>query len=327
MTVLGDGGWGTAVALVLLEAGHRVTLWGHDRAYIERMRAERENSVFLKGIPLPASLRLDSDIVAACEDAEIVFVVIPTIYLRASLAGRGAAIPRGAGVVSLTKGIEQGTLLRPSEVLRECLGCERVAVLSGPSHAEEVARRQPTTVVVSSADAALAEAAQAALMTPRFRVYTSTDPLGVELGGALKNVIALAAGAVIGLGLGDNAMAALMTRGLAEMTRLGVALGADARTFAGLSGMGDLVVTCSSTHGRNRRVGIEIGRGRKVADILAEMSQVAEGVHTTAAARALGERTGVELPIVAQVDRVLHEDKPPLEAVIELMTRDPKPEH
>ena len=327
VAVLGDGGWGTAAALVLCEAGARVTMWGHDPAYLARMGTERENALFLPGTPLPDALSFEADLAAATRDADLVLVAIPTVYLRGALAGHEGAIPEGVGVVSLTKGIEQKTLERPTEMITELLGTPRVAVLSGPSHAEEVARRCPTTVVVSSRDHDLAVLAQSALMTPSFRVYTSEDPVGVELGGALKNVIALAAGAVTGLGLGDNAMAALMTRGLAEMTRLGVALGANARTFAGLSGMGDLIVTCSSEHGRNRRVGIQIGQGRKLDAILSETNQVAEGVNTAASARALARRVGVEMPIVEAVYDVLYGGKDPRAAVTELMTRDPKREH
>lgn len=327
ITVLGDGGWGTALSIVLSDAGADVTMWGHDPAYLAEMRRTRDNARFLPGVPLPEALGFEGAIERAVDGAKLVFVAIPTVYLRGALAASKGAFDAGAGLVSMTKGIEKETLLRPTEILREVTGVERVAVLSGPSHAEEVARRCPTTVVVSSEDDALAVDAQAALMTPQFRVYTSSDPVGVELGGALKNVIALAAGAVLGLGLGDNAMAALMTRGLVEMTRLGVALDADPRTFAGLSGMGDLVVTCSSSHGRNRRVGMEIGKGRGLDEILAETQQVAEGVHTCVSARALGARVGVELPIVEQVWRVLYDGKDPREAVYDLMTRDPKPEH
>jgi glycerol-3-phosphate dehydrogenase (NAD(P)+) len=326
VTVLGDGGWGTAVALVLAGNGLRVTMWGYDPDYLDEMRTTRENRRFLPRVPLPAELEFEPDQARALASAELVFVAIPTVYLRGSLGHGRGYLREGVGVVSLTKGIERETLLRPTAIAAEQLGAERVAVLSGPSHAEEVVRGCPTTVTVSSADTELALAAQAALMSPTFRVYTSSDPVGVELGGALKNVIALSAGICIGLELGDNALAALMTRGLAEMTRLGTALGADPLTFSGLSGMGDLVVTCLSPHGRNRRVGLEIGRGRALHEILDEMQQVAEGVTTAESARALGARAGVELPIVEQVWRVLHEDKDPRTAVEELMTREPKPE-
>jgi len=327
VTVIGDGGWGTAVALVLCDAGREVTLWGYDPGYLERMRRTRINEKFLPGVRLPDTLRLEDGFAEAVAGADLVVSAVPTIHLRATWKGRAAALGADTPVVSLTKGIEHDTLLRPSEILAQMLGDRPIAVLSGPSHAEEVARHCPTTVVASSRDAVLARKVQAAMITPYFRVYTSDDPVGVELGGALKNVIALAAGAVIGLELGDNAMAALMTRGLAEMTRLGVSLGARERTFAGLSGIGDLIVTCTSRHGRNRRVGIELGRGRRLGEILDGMSQVAEGVNTARSARALAARSGVELPICEQVFRVLYEDADPRQAVIELMTREPKPEH
>ena len=290
------------------------------------MRASRENRLFLPGIRLPEALSFEPDLDAAIASSPLVFVAIPTKYLRGSLQRAKQAPAAETGFVSLTKGIEVGTLVRPTQVIRECLGAERVAVLSGPSHAEEVARRKPTTVVVASDDPSLPLEAQRALFTDRFRPYTASDMLGVELAGALKNVIALAAGIATGLELGDNAMAALLTRGVAEMTRLGVGLGAEASTFSGLSGIGDLVVTCTSSHGRNRAVGIELGRGRGLEEILEGMSQVAEGVTTSTAARALGERAGVELPIVEQVCRVLYEGLDPMQGVTELMTRAPKPE-
>jgi glycerol-3-phosphate dehydrogenase (NAD(P)+) len=326
VTVIGDGGWGTAVALVLVENGHRVVMWGHDAAQLEEMRVHRENRSFLPGVRLPEALSFEPDLDAAIDASSLAFVAVPTKFLRASLQRASRAPSPETGFVSLTKGIEVGTLARPTQIVGECLGAERVAVLSGPSHAEEVARRKPTTVVVASEDPSLPLEAQRALFTQRFRPYTAADMLGVELAGALKNVIALAAGIATGLELGDNAMAALLTRGLAEMTRLGVSLGAEASTFSGLSGIGDLVVTCTSQHGRNRSVGIELGRGRSLEEIVEGMSQVAEGVTTATAARALGERAGIELPIVEQVCRVLYEGLDPMQGVTELMTRAPKPE-
>jgi glycerol-3-phosphate dehydrogenase (NAD(P)+) len=326
VTVVGDGGWGTAVALVLAEKGQRVVMWGHDPAYLERMRASRENRLFLPGIRLPEALTFEPDLDAAIAASPLVITAIPTKFLRASLERSKRPVPAETGFVSLTKGIETGSLARPTQILAECLGAQRLGVLSGPSHAEEVARRKPTTVVVASDDPQLAGEAQQALFTDRFRPYTAEDTLGVELAGALKNVIALAAGIATGLELGDNTMAALLTRGLAEITRLGVALGAEPSTFSGLSGMGDLVVTCTSSHGRNRSVGIELGRGRPLQEILAGMSQVAEGVTTAPAAQALGDKAGVELPIVQQVCRVLYEGLDPMQGVGELMTRSPKAE-
>lgn len=326
VTVIGDGGWGTAVALVLAERGQRVVMWGHDPSYLEQMRTARENRLFLPGIRLPEGLSFEPDIDAAVSASRLVIVAVPTKYLRQSLQRAKHRAPPETGFVSLTKGIEVGTLARPTEIVTECLGAERLAVLSGPSHAEEVARRKPTTVVIAAEDDALAAEAQQALFTDRFRPYTARDRVGVELAGALKNVIALAAGIATGLELGDNAMAALLTRGLAEMTRLGVALGAEPSTFSGLSGMGDLVVTCTSSHGRNRAVGIELGRGRRLDEILSGMSQVAEGVTTAPAALALGQKAGVELPIVEQVCRVLYQGLDPMRGVTELMTRAPKAE-
>ncbi len=326
VTVLGDGGWGTALALVLCGNGHEVTLWGHDPAYLETMAAEGENVTFLPGVPLPPALKYEADGRAALAGADLVVSAVPTVYLERSLKPLAGALRPGVGVVSVTKGIAQESLKRPSEIVVECLGCTRIAVLSGPSHAEEVARGAPTTVVVASGDTALARQVQDALMSATFRVYTADDPLGVELGGALKNVLALAAGACIGLGLGDNALAALMTRGIAEMTRLGVALGARAETFGGLSGVGDLIVTCVSRHGRNRAVGIEIGKGRSLSEIMNDRQTVAEGVHTAKSARALARRAGVELPITEQVYAVLYNGRDPRTAVAELMTREPKSE-
>jgi len=326
VTILGDGGGGTAISVVLADREHKPVMWGHDPAYLQEMRQTRVNRLFLPRSRMPDALEFEPDLARALAGAELVIVAIPTKYLRLSLANARGRVPARAGVVSFTKGIEAQTLKRPSEILRDMLGCDRVAVLSGPSHAEEVAERLPTTVTVAAADPDLAGEIQAALMTPAFRVYTSADILGVELGGALKNVIALAAGISIGLGLGDNALAALMTRGLAEITRLGVALGADAATFAGLSGLGDLTVTCLSPHSRNRAVGVELGRGRTLAAILAERQTVAEGVTTAASASALAQRTGVQMPITHEVAQILFCDKDPRQAVTALMTREGKAE-
>ncbi len=326
ITILGDGGWGTAISTVLAEKGRSCVMWGHDPAYLEEMTETRENRQFLPGVKIPATVTFDPDLGRALADATFVIVAIPTQYLRASLEANPPQLAQGTGVVSLTKGIEQETLLRPSEIVGETLGAKRVAVLSGPSHAEEVARKLPTTVVVACHDQAFARTVQETLMTAALRVYTSTDVLGVELGGALKNVIALAGGISAGLELGDNALAALLTRGLAEITRLGVALGAEARTFSGLSGLGDLVVTAGSQHSRNRSVGVALGQGNKLADILAQRQTVAEGVSTAAAASALARKAGVEMPIVEQVVDVLYFDKDPRQAVADLMTREGKAE-
>jgi len=324
--ILGDGGWGTAMALLLAGQGRPVRLWGYDPAYLREMQRTRENPRFLPGYRLPPEVAFEPDMTRALTQASLVIVAIPTKFLRASLQAAPRAVPEGVPVVSLTKGIEPGTLKRPSEILRDCTGCHAVAVLSGPSHAELVAAGQPTTVVVAARDESVAQAVQDALMTPVFRVYRSTDMLGVELGGALKNVIALAAGICTGLGLGDNALAALITRGLAEIARLGVALGARPETFAGLSGMGDLVVTCISAYGRNRAVGLALAEGKSLAEIEAARLTVAEGVTTAGSALALARSAGVEMPIVEQVVAVLAGEKDPRAAVTELMTREGKAE-
>ncbi len=327
IALLGDGAWGTAFSLVLLEAGAgRIRMWGHDPQYLREMERGRENRCFLPGSRLPDEIVFEPDMGACVAGADLVVLAIPTRFLRESLSRAAGALRDGPPLLSLTKGLENGTSARPSVIAREVLGAGRVAVLSGPSHAEEVAKRRPTTVVVASDDPDLARAVQRSAMTSRFRVYTSGDVIGVELGGAVKNVIAVAAGICIGLGLGDNAMAALLARGLTEITRLGTALSANPETFAGLSGIGDLVTTCISPYGRNRAVGIEIGKGKNLDQVLRGMPGVAEGVNTVAGARDLARKNGVEMPIVEEVYRILVEGKNPREAVEDLMTREAKPE-
>jgi glycerol-3-phosphate dehydrogenase (NAD(P)+) len=323
--VIGDGGWGTALALVLHGNGHAVRLWGAFPDYVAETRRLRENRRFLPGVPLPPGLEVTSEPAECCAGAELLLSVVPTPFLR-SVAGRFAPhLPQGIPLISATKGVEQGSLARPTEVLRETFGpAARLVVVSGPSHAEEVARGLPTTVVAASARGEDARLVQAALRNDRFRVYTNADPVGVELGGALKNVIALAAGICDGLETGDNAKAALLTRGMVEMARYGATRGARRETFAGLSGMGDLIVTCYSRHSRNRSVGERLARGDPLARILESTAMVPEGVFT---ARALGAgRTGVEMPITREVHAVLEEGKDPRRAVVDLMTRDPRPE-
>lgn len=322
VTILGAGGWGTAMGNLLASNNLTVTLWGHCPDHLHALATDGENKMFLPGIKIDPAIQYQADMKIALKNADIVIVAIPTQFLRASLAAAKGLIPANVPIISLTKGIEHETLKRPSEVIADVTGCTRIVALSGPSHAEEVAKKRPTTVVIASEDEGLVNEVQAALMSPYFRVYTANDIVGVELGGALKNVIAVAAGIGIGLELGDNAMAALVTRGQAEMTRLGMALGANPMTFAGLSGIGDLIVTCISPFGRNRQVGLELGRGKTPSEILAGMSKVAEGVTTAVSARALGQKTGVELPIVEEVYRVLYEDKDPRKAVEDLMTRE-----
>ncbi|MBI1853002.1 MAG: NAD(P)-dependent glycerol-3-phosphate dehydrogenase [Planctomycetes bacterium] len=326
IAVIGDGGWGTALALLLDAKGHRVRIWGAFPEYLSDMRRRRENVKFLKGVALSPSIELIPDPADAVADADLVVSAVPTRFLRNVLVRFEPILDAGVPIVSVTKGIEEGTLRRPSQIIHEVLGRRPVAVLSGPSHAEEVARGLPASVVVASSDESIALAAQQAFMADRFRVYTHDDLVGIELGGALKNVIALAAGICDGLGFGDNAKAALLTRGIVEIARLGAALGARKGTFHGLSGMGDLITTCISPHGRNRSVGIAIGRGQSLEGILAGMEMVAEGVFTTRAARTLSKRYGVEMPITEEVYRVLFKRKSPARAVRDLMKRGRKPE-
>lgn len=326
--VLGDGAWGTAVALLLAQnAGHRVTLWSAREANARLLRERRENVAFLPGVPIPAMVELTADIRQAVASAELWISAIPTVYLRATLGPVAAALRARCPVLSLSKGLENETFRRPSEILCEVLGERPAAALSGPSHAEEVSRGLPTSVVVASADLGLARWIQERFGTERFRVYTNQDVVGVELAGALKNVIGIAAGISDGLAFGDNTKAALLTRGVAEMARFGVALGAEHETFFGLAGVGDLITTCVSRHGRNRAVGERLGRGEKLADILSAMQMVAEGVYTTRSVHQRAERMGIDLPITREIYRVLYENKDPRRAVGDLMLRSPKHEH
>ncbi len=321
ISIIGDGAWGTALALVLLGAGHDVAMGGHDPASLDEMRRLGENRRFLPGIALPPALAFEADLGAALARAEVAANAVPSQYLRRVFAKSAGAARPDAIVVSLTKGLDPDTLERPSQVLRECLGTGRIVALSGPSHAEEVARSLPASLVAAADELETARNVQHIFSTPRFRVYASGDLIGVEISGAAKNVIALAAGIVHGLGLGDNALAALATRGLAEMARLGAALGGDAQTFAGLAGMGDLITTCVSPHGRNRAVGIQLARGMRLDAILSGIAGVPEGVTTTRSLLALARRVGVDMPITAQAAAVLWEGKDPRAAVDELMTR------
>jgi glycerol-3-phosphate dehydrogenase (NAD(P)+) len=326
--VLGDGAWGTAVALLLARnPAHRVTLWSARRESGLALQERRENVRLLPGVSIPESVRLTTDAAEAVAGADVWVSAVPTKYLRETMGRvRDETGVKPAAVVSLTKGIENGTFYRPTQVLAEVLGAERTAVLSGPSQAEEVARGLPASVVIASDDADLANTAQKAFSSGRFRVYTNLDPVGVEIGGALKNVIGLAAGACVGLGYGDNALSALLTRGLAEMTRFGVALGAEAATFAGLAGLGDLITTCFSRHGRNRGFGQRLARGETMDAILGGMVMAVEGVWTARAVHDRAERMGIEMPIVEAVYRVLYEGKPAASVVDELMTRSLKGE-
>lgn len=324
--VVGNGGWGTALALCALRNGARVRLWGVDPQYVDETARMRENPRYLPGVDLPEELIVTHDAHAACAGADLIISAVPTQYLRGTLTSIAHDVPSGTPVLSVTKGVENSTLLRPTEVIAEILGTRPLGVLCGPSHAEEVARGATTSVVVASADPSLRRGVQHLFSDASFRVYRTDDVLGAELAAAVKNVIAIAAGVCSGLELGDNAVAALITRGNAEIARLGRALGARPETFGGLAGIGDLIATCVSRHGRNRAVGERLGRGERIEDILGSMVQVAEGVRTAESVVELAQRHGVEMPICEQVARVLFDGHRPRAALRELMTRAPRSE-
>ena len=320
ITVLGSGGWGTALALLLLDNGNDVTLWSFMEEECRVLREKRENPM-LKGVPLPEALHLTSSMDALGE-SELVVMATPSFAVRATARRAAPLLRQDAVVVSVAKGIEKDTALCLTQVIGEELGGKcRVVALSGPSHAEEVGRRVPTGCVAASRDMAAAELVQEVFMSPRFRVYTNSDVLGVELGAALKNVLALCCGISDGMGLGDNTKALLMTRGMTEMARLGVALGGRKETFAGLSGMGDLIVTCTSMHSRNRRCGILIGQGKDVQTAMAEVGATVEGYYAALSAHQLSTKAGVEMPICQRAYRVLYEGQPVQEVVNQPMTR------
>jgi glycerol-3-phosphate dehydrogenase (NAD(P)+) len=306
ISVLGAGSWGTALSVHLGRVGHDVQLWARDRALVDDLRVRRANAVYLPDVALPPSVSVTNDLDSALAGCEIVVIAVPSHGLRALARAAAARIEPRAILVSAAKGLESDTYLRMSEVIAQELGSDRpTVVLSGPSFAIEVARQLPTAVLAASVDAHATEVVQREFRGSYFRLYGSADVIGGEMGGAMKNVIAIAAGVVEGLGLGHNALAGLITRGLAELTRLACAAGGRRETLAGLSGLGDLVLTCTGDLSRNRHVGLELARGRSVHDILAGMKMIAEGVRTTGAALALGARYGVELPIAAQVAEVL----------------------
>ncbi len=327
VAVIGAGSWGTALAIHLARIGHDVRLWGRDPGLVAEMSCRRANAIYLPDITFPRGLVTTAELPEALQDAGIVVVAVPSHGLRAVVQRAASEVQAGALVVSTTKGIEEGSLRRMSEVLQqEIPRAGHHAVLSGPSFAAEVARSLPTAVVVASASGAPVEQVQAEFRSPSMRLYGSTDVVGVEIGGALKNIIAIAAGVVEGLGLGHNARAALITRGLAEIARLATAVGAQRDTLSGLAGLGDLVLTCTGQLSRNRHVGVELARGRALAEILAGTKMVAEGVRTTHAALALGASVGVELPIAAQMAEVLAGRKAALAALEDLMGRRQKAE-
>jgi glycerol-3-phosphate dehydrogenase (NAD(P)+) len=326
VAVLGAGSWGTTLAIHLCQAGAEVRLWGNVRADLDAMIQTRENRKFLSGIRLPDGVKVLPELEEALEAADFTFYAVPSQAVR-EVSRRVAATGHRSLPVCAAKGLELGSLKRLSEVLSECLGDAGPVFLTGPSHAEEVSRGIPTTVVAAAADEARARAVQLLCSTPSLRVYTNTDLIGCEYAAALKNVIAIAAGVCDGIGWGDNTKGALLTRGLAEISRLGVALGGRRETFFGLAGLGDLITTAMSRHSRNRHVGEGIGRGHPLAEVLGDMVMVAEGVTTARAARDLGRAHDVELPITEQVCAMLFEDRSPREALQTLMTRDLRSEH
>jgi glycerol-3-phosphate dehydrogenase (NAD(P)+) len=326
ISVLGAGGWGTALALIVSANKHNVTLWARNEDFVRQVSRTRINSAYLPGVPIPESIAITHSIDEA-NAADMIVIAIPTQFIRTAIQDFGIRA-EGKIVVSASKGIERGTLMRISEIMRDAARVpdSLFAALTGPSHAEEVARELPTTVVAASASEEVAKLVQNAFTRPFFRVYHSSDVAGAELGGAVKNIIAISAGIVDGLGMGDNTKAALITRGLAEIARLGSALGAIPQTFAGLSGLGDLIVTCQSRHSRNRAVGEQIAKGKTLEQIRRETQQIAEGVFSAESVHALARKLDVEMPIVAKVYEVLFENKPPMSAMHELMTREAKPE-
>ena len=325
VAVLGDGAWGTALAMVLVERGASVIQWAHSAEVAEEMQATRENRKYLSGYTIPDGITISST-PDFFDRADLIVSAVPSRYLRPVLEELKGSFNRGRPFVSATKGLELPGRLRATEIIVDVLGDRPMAVISGPSHAEEVAARMPTAVVAASTDPGLALRVQDLFTTERFRVYTSDDVLGVELGGALKNVLSIAGGMIDGLGFGDNTKAALLTRGQAEMSRLGQALGGQPGTFHGLSGIGDLVVSCVSRHGRNRQVGESIGKGKTLEEALALIPGVPEGVLTCKAVMEFADELGVDMPICSEIREVLYSGKDPLAAVRDLMTRQQKDE-
>jgi glycerol-3-phosphate dehydrogenase (NAD(P)+) len=329
ISVLGAGGWGTTLAILLHYNGHNVTLWEYKKGYARHLIKKRINTDYLPGIKIPKEIIITNDIEESTNDKNLIVLAVPSQFLRGVVNKVEFKQIEDSILVSVSKGIENKSLMTMSQMLKNVfpnIDKNQIGVISGPSHAEEVSRMIPTAVVAASSDIETSKAIQAAFMTSYFRVYASNDILGVELGGAFKNIIAIGAGIIDGAGFGDNTKAAIMTRGVAEISRLGLAMGAQPETFAGLSGMGDLIVTCMSRHSRNRFVGEEIGKGKKLKQILNSMEQVAEGVETTRSAKQLAAKIEIETPITNEVYKILFEDKDPVKATTDLMTRDMKAE-
>lgn len=326
ISVLGAGSWGTALSLLLHNNGHEVTLWSALEDEVIMLREKREHASKLPGVKLPKEMEITADLEESLRNPDVAVLAVPSPFTRSTAAQMAPYVQEGQRIVNVAKGVEETTFMTLSEIIEQEIPQADVAVLSGPSHAEEVGRGLPTTCVVSARTRQTAEYLQMIFMSPVFRVYTTPDTLGVELGGALKNVIALAAGTADGLGYGDNTKAALITRGMAEIVRLGMKMGAKAETFYGLSGIGDLIVTCASVHSRNRKAGYLMGKGYTMEEAMEEVKMVVEGVYSAKAAKGLAKKYGVELPIIEEVNRVLFEGKSAAEAVKELMIRDKKVE-
>lgn len=322
VSVVGAGSWGTALAVVLHDNGHNVTVWSILEDEVEMLKTKREQADKLPGVKLPEDMIFTTDLEKAVKGMDLIVLAVPSIFTRSTAKSMKEYVTDNQLIVNVAKGIEESTLMTLTDIISEEIPCANVAALSGPSHAEEVGKRLPTTCVAAAKDKKTAEYIQNIFMSNVFRVYTSPDLLGVELGGALKNVIALAAGVADGLGCGDNVKAALITRGIAEISRLGIVMGGKQETFNGLTGIGDLIVTCASVHSRNRSAGVLIGKGYTMDEAMKEVKMVVEGVHSAKAAAALGKKYDVQLPIVEQVNAVLFEGKSAKEAMTDLMLRD-----
>ena len=327
VSVVGAGSWGSALAVLLANNGHEVTLWTHDPHEVEMLSTKREQEEKLPGVKLPDNIKIEADLETALTDKEVIVMAVPSPVVRMVAKQMAPFIKEGQIIVNVAKGIEDVTYKTLTEIIEEEIPGAEFCVLSGPSHAEEVGRGIPTTVVVGAKNKKTAEMLQDVFMNKVFRVYTSSDIVGIELGGALKNVIALAAGTVDGLGYGDNTKAALMTRGIAELTRLGEALGGKPETFSGLTGIGDLIVTCTSVHSRNRKAGYLMGKGMTAEEAMKEVKMVVEGVYSAKAALGLARKCNVAVPIVEAVNRVLFENADPKEEVSNLLLRERKQEH
>ena len=324
VSVIGAGSWGTALAILLEKNGHEVTLWSHREEEAKELAKSREHKSKLPGVQIPERIEITGNLESALQAKDVLVFAVPSVAVRSTAKKVAPYVKKGQLIVNVAKGIEETTLMTLTDIIEEEIPGAKGCVLSGPSHAEEVSRGLPTTCVVGAKDKETAEFLQNAFMSPVFRVYISPDILGIELGGALKNVIALAAGTADGLGYGDNTKAALITRGITEIARLGIAMGAKADTFYGLSGIGDLIVTCASKHSRNRKAGYLMGQGRSMQQAMDEVNMVVEGVYSAKAGLALSQKYKVEMPIIEQVNKVLFEGKAPAAAVKELMVRDKK---